>query len=136
MQRQIMVDLVPPALPAKGLSAADVSTALNAKNLISPAGTAKMGAREHTVQLNSSPDAANALNVLPIKQVNGAMVYIRDVAQVRDGGAVQTNIVNQDGHRASLLTNLKSGGASTLDVARRVKEALPRIRVTLPPHSI
>lgn len=78
-------------------------------------------------------DAVNALNDLPIKQVNGTMVYIRDVAQVRDGGAVQTNIVNQDGRPSTLLTVLKSGGASTLDVVKRVKDAIPRIQSTLPP---
>jgi hypothetical protein len=76
MQRQINVDLVPQALLARGLSAADVSTALNAQNLILPVGSAKMGEREYTVQLNSSPDVANAINDLPIKQVNGAMVYM------------------------------------------------------------
>ncbi len=130
--RQIMVDIDGPALFAKGLSATDVSAAINAQNLILPAGTAKLGAREYNVRLNSSPETVAALNDLPIKQVNGAMVYIRDVAQVRDGSSVQTNIVRQDGRRAALLTVLKGGGASTLDIVRRVKETLPRIMTTLP----
>jgi multidrug efflux pump subunit AcrB len=130
--RQIMVDLDMPALQAKGLSAVDVTGAINAQNLILPAGTAKMGEREYSVRLNSSPEAVELLIDLPIRQINGAMVYIRDVAQVHDGFAVQTNIVNLDGRRASLISILKSGGASTLDVVNRVKEALPRIQATLP----
>ena len=131
--RQIMVDLDPQALQAKGLTAYDVSAAVSAQNLILPSGTAKMGNREYTVSLNSSPDAIDALNNLPIKQVNGAMVYVRDVAQVHDGFAVQTNIVNIDGKRACLLTILKSGNASTLSVVDRVREVLPKIKSTLPP---
>ena len=130
--RQIMVDLDIPALQAKGLSAVDVTSAINAQNLILPAGTAKMGEREYSVRLNSSPEAVELLNDLPIRQINGAMVYIRDVAQVHDGFAVQTNIVNLDGRRASLISILKSGGASTLDVVNRVREALPSIQATLP----
>lgn len=132
--RQIMVDIDPDALFARGLSAADVTAAINAQNLILPAGTAKIGAREYNVELNSSPEIVKALGDLPIKQANGATVYIRDVAQVRDGFAVQTNIVRQDGQRSSLLTVLKNGGASTLDVVDRVKAALPRIQSTLPPE--
>ena len=132
--RQIMVDLDLPALQAKGLSALDVSGAINAQNLLLPAGNVKMGAREYTVRLNSSPDTVAELNDLPIKYVNGGMVYIRDVAQVRDGYAVQSNIVNQDGRRSTLVTILKSGGASTLDIVKRVKAALPRIQATLPPE--
>ena len=131
--RQIMVDLDPQALQAKGLTAYDVSAAISAQNLILPSGTAKMGSREYTVSLNSSPDAINLLNGLPIKQVNGAMVYVRDVAQVHDGFAVQTNIVNIDGKRACLLTILKSGNASTLNVVDGVRAVLPKIKSTLPP---
>src|SRR5437588_2298088 len=132
--RQIMVDLDLQALQAKGLSALDVSGAINAQNLLLPAGNVKMGEREYTVRLNSSPDTVAELNDLPIKYVNGGMVYIRDVAQVRDGFAVQSNIVNQDGRRSTLITILKSGGASTLDIVKRVKAALPRIQATLPPE--
>lgn len=132
--RQVMVDIDQRALLAKGLSAADVTNAIAAQNLILPAGSAKMGTREYNVRLNSSPELIVALNDVPIREINGAMVYIRDVAQVRDGYAVQTNIVRQDGRRATLLTVLKAGGASTLDIVRRVKDALPRIQATLPPE--
>src|SRR6266699_2415701 len=109
--RQIMVDLDPQALLAKGLSPLDVGNAVNAQNLTLPSGTSKIGEREFTVSLNSSPDTVAALNDVPIKQVNGSMVYIRDVAHVRDGFAVQTNIVRQDGSPSALLTILKNGGA-------------------------
>ena len=131
--RQIMVDLDPQALQASGLSAYDVSAAINAQNLVLPGGTAKMGDREYTVSLNSSPTAVDALNNLPIKMVHGAMVYVRDVAHVHDGFAVQINIVNVDGKRACLLTVLKGGSASTISVVERVKALLPKIRATLPP---
>jgi multidrug efflux pump subunit AcrB len=132
--RQIMVDLDQQALLAKGLSASDVTNAVNAQNLILPAGSAKIGTREYSVRLNSSPEAVAALNDFPIRQVNGAMIYIRDVAQVRDGFAVQINVVRQDGRRSSLMTVLKSAGASTLNIVRRVRETLPRIQATLPPE--
>ena len=130
--RQIMVDIDPPKLYGKGLSPADVSNAINAQNVILPAGTQKIGDREYNVRLNSSPEVLKMLNDLPIKQVNGAVVYIRDVAQVRDGFAVQTNIVSQNRVRSALLTVLKSASASTLDIIKRVKETLPRIQSTLP----
>jgi CzcA family heavy metal efflux pump len=132
--RQIMVDLDQQALLAKGLSASDVTNAVNAQNLILPSGSAKMGTREYSVRLNSSPEAVSVINDFPIRQINGAMIYIRDVAQVRDGSAVQINVVRQDGRRSSLMTVLKSAGASTLDIVRRVREALPRIQATLPPE--
>ncbi len=130
--RQIMVDLDPQALLSKGLSPNDVSVAVNAQNLTLPSGTIKMGPREYIVSLNSSPDAVDALNNVPIRQVNGAMVYIRDVAHVRDGFAVQTNVVRADGQRSALLTILKSAGASTLDVVKSVKASLPDIRAAAP----
>ncbi|MFN6478358.1 efflux RND transporter permease subunit [Nostoc sp. DedQUE07] len=130
--RQIMVDIDPQALFAKGLSATDVTTAISAQNLILPGGNAKLGDREYSVRLNSSPQVLDALNNLPIKQINGTVIYIRDVAQVHDGFAVQNNIVRRDGRRSSLLTILKSGSASTLDVVARVKERLPKIQATLP----
>ncbi|HEV2689827.1 MAG TPA: efflux RND transporter permease subunit [Bryobacteraceae bacterium] len=131
--RQIMVDLDPKALYANQLSATDVANAINAQNLLLPAGTARIGDREYNVRLNSSPELVEALNEMPIKQEHGATVYVRDVAQVRDGYAVQNNIVRQDGRRSTLITVLKSGGASTLDIVRKVKEVLPRIMSTLPP---
>ena len=130
--RQIMVDLNPKALNGYGLSAIDVVNAINAQNLILPSGTAKIGTREYSVQLNSSPDTVEGLNNLPIRAVNGAVVFVRDVAQVRDGFSVQANIVSAGNRRASLLTVLKGGGASTIDVVRRVKEILPKIQATLP----
>ncbi|HSS18019.1 MAG TPA: efflux RND transporter permease subunit [Candidatus Dormibacteraeota bacterium] len=132
--RQVMVDIDPQKLFGKGLSPADVSNALNAQNVILPAGTQKIGDREYNVRLNSSPELLQTLNDLPIKQVNNAMVYIRDVAHVRDGFAVQTNIVAQNRVRSALLTVLKSASASTLDIISQVKAALPRIKATLPPE--
>jgi multidrug efflux pump subunit AcrB len=130
--RQVMVDIDLQKLYGKGLSPADVSNAVNAQNVILPAGTQKIGDREYNVRLNSSPELLETLNDLPIKQVSGATVYVRDVAHVRDGFAVQTNIVSQNRVRSALLTVLKSASASTLDIIKRVKEALPRIQATLP----
>ena len=130
--RQIMVDLDPQALLAKGLSPNDVSTAITAQNLTLPSGTAKMGTRDYIVSLNSSPSTIAALNEVPIKQVNGATIYVRDIGHVRDGFDVQTNIVRQDGRRSVLLTILKSGGASTLDIVKRVQASLPDIRAAAP----
>jgi multidrug efflux pump subunit AcrB len=132
--RQVMVDLDPKALQGKGLSASDVVNAVTAQNLVLPSGTAKIGSREYPVLLNSSPDTIAALNDLPIKQVNGSVVYVRDVAQVHDGVAVQQNIVASDGQRSSLLSILKGQGASTLAIVQRVKAALPAIQATLPPE--
>jgi multidrug efflux pump subunit AcrB len=132
--RQIMVDLDPRALKATGLAPSDVVNAISAQNLILPTGTAKIGAREYSVRVNSSPDSVEGLNNLPIKQINGAVVYIRDVAQVRDGYSVQTNIASQGGRRASLVTIFKSGGASTLDVVQRIKDMVPKVQATLPPE--
>ena len=130
--RQVMVDLDVQALQAKGITPSEVSAAINAQNLTLPAGTAKIGDTEYSVVLNSSPDLVSGLGDLPIKIVNGATVYIRDVAQVRDGYAPQTNIVRQDGTRGVLSTILKSGNASTLDIIQRIKDILPRVKSTLP----
>jgi len=130
--RQVMVDLDPQKLFATGISPSDVSSALTAQNVILPAGTEKIGEREYNVRLNSSPEILEALNDLPIKQVNGATIYMRDVANVRDGFAVQQNIVSQNRVRSALLTVLKSAEASTLDIIKRVKERLPSIKATLP----
>src|SRR6185312_14338561 len=119
--RQIMVDLNLDELYAKQLSPMDVSNALNLQNLILPAGTAKLGDLEYQVKVNSSPVLVEQMNDLPIKVVNGATVYMRDVAQVRDGFTVQTNIVRTNGSRGALLTVLKNGQASTLSVVNNVK---------------
>jgi len=132
--REIMVDLDPDALYANHLSATDVSNAVNLQSLILPAGTAKVGDREYLVMLNSSPTVVTALNDLPIKSENGATVYIKDVGHVRDGFAVQTNIVREDGRRGALLTIIKNGNASTLDIVSRVRATLPRILSSLPPE--
>ncbi|MHC5772993.1 efflux RND transporter permease subunit [Nostoc sp.] len=132
--RQIMVDIDPQAMLANGISAQDVTNAVSAQNLVLPAGDMKIGDRDFAVQINNSPSVVSALNDLPIKQVNGTVIHIRDVAQVRDGFGVQSNIVRQNGRRSSLLSILKSGNASTIDVIDRVKKALPRIQSTLPPE--
>jgi CzcA family heavy metal efflux pump len=125
--RLINVDLDQQEMLARGISPVEVSNAVNAQNLILPAGSAKIGDREYGVRVNGSPEIVEALNDLPIKTVNGALVRIRDVAQVRDGYAVQTNIVRRDGKRGALITILKSSGASTVDVVNRVRAALPNI---------
>ena len=132
--RQIQIDLDPAALLAKGLTPADVSNAINAQNLTLPSGTAKIGDREYGVFLNSSPDTIEGLGKLPIKVVNGTTLYIRDVAQVRDGFATQANIVRQDGTRGALMSILKTGGASTLDIIERIKAVLPRVKSVVPPE--
>jgi multidrug efflux pump subunit AcrB len=132
-QRQIMVDLDPDKLHAYNLSPSDVSDAVNAQSLILPAGTTKIGAQEYQVQLNSSPAVVDALNDLPIKTVNGTTLTIRDVAHVRDGFSVQANVVHADGKRGVLVSILKSGSASTLDVVENVRKALPAIQAGLPP---
>jgi CzcA family heavy metal efflux pump len=132
-QRQIEVDIDPHALQANGLTPADVSNAINAQNLTLPSGTAKVGDKEYGIRLNNSPDVVAQMGDFPIKQVNGATIYIRDVAQIRDGYSPQTSIIRQDGHRGVLLTIMKNGGASTLDIIEQVKAALPRIRTTLSP---
>src|ERR1700685_1257171 len=130
--RTVMIDLDPDALYGKGLSPTDISNALNLQNLILPTGTVKVGAREYLIRLNSSPALISAMNDMPIKTVNGAPVYMRDVAQVRDGYQVQTNIVRINGSPSSLLTVLRHGGASTLAVVQGVKNLLPKIQATLP----
>src|ERR1700681_1507706 len=134
VQRQVMVDLDLENLYARGLSPSDVSTAIISQNLIIPAGTAKMGTTEYNVKLNSSPDVIDAFNQMPVKTVNGVPVYVKDVAHVRDGYAVQTNIVRRDGRRAVLMTVLKSEGASTLSVVSRVRAAMPAIQAQVPPE--
>lgn len=131
--RLINVDLDPFQLYAHGLSPTDVSDAIAAQNLVLPGGTAKVGEREYAVRVEGSPGVVDALNDLPIKVVNGALIRIRDVAHVRDGYAIQTSIVHRDGVRGALVTVLKAGGASTIDVVNRVRSALPGILATLPP---
>ncbi|MHA6203577.1 efflux RND transporter permease subunit [Dyella soli] len=130
--RQIMVDIDPQAMQAHGLSPLDVVNAVNAQNLILPGGTAKIGALEYNVNLNGSPATVNELNLMPVKATAGGVVYLRDVATVRDGFAPQTNIVRVDGMRSALLQVEKSGDASTLSIIGAVKGLLPKIVAGLP----
>jgi len=131
--RQIMVDLDPVRLQAKGLSARDVNNAINAQNLTLPSGTAKIGDIQYKVKMNNSPNLLDALNNIPIKVENGVVTYVRDVAYVRDGFEVQPNIVRADGKRAVLLQILKNGKSSTLDIIKAVKEKLPEMQAAAPP---
>jgi multidrug efflux pump subunit AcrB len=130
--RQIMIDIDPERLQADGISPRDVLDAVTNQNLILPAGTAKLGTREVYVKLNSSPTAVAELASLPIKTVRGATITIGDVAHVRDGYAPQTSIVRADGRRGVLVTILKAAGASTIDIVKRVRAALPASLDTLP----
>jgi multidrug efflux pump subunit AcrB len=130
--RQVQIDLDPVALQARGLSAQDVANALAAQNLITPVGTEKIGRFEYIIQLNDAPSDLAALDNLPIKTVNGAMVYIRDVGHVRDGNPPQTNIVHVDGNRSVLLQVLKNGAVSTLDVIAGIKRKVEDLKAALP----
>jgi multidrug efflux pump subunit AcrB len=132
--RQVQIDLDQRALHSYGLSSQDVVNALSVQNLITPAGTEKIGAYEYTVNLNGSPQRVADFNDLPIKAVNGAMVYVRDVAFAHNGSPPQTNVVQLDGRKGVLMTVLKTGTASTLDIIAGIKELLPRIQETLPPE--
>jgi len=132
-QRQIMINLNQGLLQAKGLSPNDVLTALGNQNLILPGGTAKMGEFEYDVDLNADVKTVQELNDLPIKTIGSSVIYLRDVATASDGFAPQTNIVRQDGHRAALVSILKAGDASTIDVVKGVRQMLPRVAQTLPP---
>jgi multidrug efflux pump subunit AcrB len=132
--KQIMVDLDPTKLAGKGLSGNDVVNTLLAQNVIIPAGSAKIGTREYDVRLNSSPEAVATLNDLPIKTTaDGTTVYIRDVAFVHEGAAVQQNVVRQNGRRTAIIPILKSGSASTLAIIDKIKQALPNIQANAPP---
>lgn len=131
-QRQIMIDIDPERLYAQGLSPADVNAALGLQNVILPTGTAKIGESEYPIVMNSSPDAVEELGSLPIKTVNGKTLFIRDVANVRDGNPPQTNIVHVGGKRAALMPILKLQGSSTMAVTGGVKERLPEALARLP----
>ena len=132
-QRQVQVDINTHKLQAYGLSASDVVNAMNAQNIILPAGDVKMGHIDYPVETNSAPTSIAALNGLPIKTVNGATIYIRDIGNVRDGFPPQTNIVRVDGQRSSLLSIQKTGNSSTLDIIANVRAQLPSILAQLPP---
>lgn len=131
-QRSVMVFLDPKRMQSRHLSPVDVLNALAAQNVVEPGGTAKIGSLEYDVRLNSTSPTIEGLGNLPIRQVNGAMVYMHDVASVTDGSIPQTNVVRQDGHRGVLITLLKSGSASTLDVVKGVIGLLPRVKAGLP----
>src|SRR6202167_2838016 len=133
-QRQVMIDLSTNLLQAKGLSPQDVLNALTDQTLVLPGGTAKIDEFEYDVRVNSSPRTVDELNDLPIKQVGTSTVYLRDVADVSDGFAPQTNIVRQDGHRGVLVSILKAGTASTISVVQGIRDLLPRVAQTLPPE--
>ena len=130
--RQVQIDVDSAALQARGLSAQDVANALAAQNLIIPVGTQKIGKFEYTLNLNNAPSDINELGNLPIKQVNGTTIYIRDVAHVRDGSPPQTNIVHVDGNRSVLLSVLKNGSASTLAIVAGIKQRLADSKSLLP----
>jgi multidrug efflux pump subunit AcrB len=131
-QREIVVDLDPPKLFAWGLSPSDISSAVNAQNLILPSGTVKIGPQEYPILVNDSPSIVDGFNALPIKADKGTTVYLRDVAHVRDGYAPQTSLVVTDGTKGGLLPVLKAQGASTVDVVSRIHAAVPALQATLP----
>src|ERR1700731_2452155 len=130
--RQIMVDIDPEKLVAKGLTPLDVVNAVNAQNLTLPSGTAKIDGKQYTVRTNATPASIDDLNNIPIKVLNGATVFVKDVGQVHDGWLVQQNVVRQDGRRSVLLSIIKNGNASTLKVVNAVHEALKTARAAAP----
>jgi multidrug efflux pump subunit AcrB len=131
-QRQVMVDLQPALLQSKGLSPADIVNAINTQNLVLPTGTSKIGQFEYDVALNASPETIQELNDLPVKAAGNSTIYVHDVAHVRDGFSPQTNIVRRNGQRSALLSILKIGDTSTLDIVKEVRDMLPKIAATLP----
>jgi len=133
-QAQVMVNLNPALLQSKGRSATDVVAAVSLQNLVLPSGTAKIGQFEYNVGINAAPRTVQELNNLPVKQVGNTTIYLRDVAHVAEGFAPQTNIVRHDGLRGVLVTVLKAGTASTLDVVNGIRALLPRVAATLPPE--
>jgi CzcA family heavy metal efflux pump len=131
-QRVVSVDIDPTALQAKGLSAVDIVNAVSAQNLILPTGTAKLGTLEYGVQMNGSPQTVEELNDLPVKTVNGATIYMKDVAHVRDGFSPQTNIVLSNGQRGVLMSIYKTGTASTIAIVDKVKQMLDYNKSSVP----
>ena len=134
--RQIQIDIDPEAMRARGLSGQDVANALAAQNLITPVGTQKIGGYEYAINLNNAPSAIKALDDLPIKTVNGAMVYIHDIGHVRDGSPPQQNIVHVDGNRSVLMFVLKNGAVSTLSIIDGVKKKVQEMKKTLPSNLV
>jgi CzcA family heavy metal efflux pump len=132
LQRQVQVDLNPDALRAQGLSGNDITAAIGSQNSILPAGTQKISDREYFVSVNSNPRTIAELNAMPVTTRDGNVIYVRDVAHVRDGYPPQTNVVRRDGKRGVLMSVLKTGSASTLDIIKGIKERLPGIQAQLP----
>jgi multidrug efflux pump subunit AcrB len=132
-QRQILVNLDEGEMQAKGIAAGDLLNAMAAQNVVLPSGTIKIGPSEYDVRTNGTPSTIEALGNIPLKEVNGTTIYLHDVASVSDGFAVQTNIVRQDGRRGVLVSILKSGNASTLDVVKGIRNLLPRVLSTVSP---
>src|SRR3982075_2004762 len=131
-QRVISVDINPTELQAKGLSAVDIVNAVSAQNLILPTGTAKLGTLEYNVEMNGSPQTVQELNELPVKNVNGATIYMKEVAHVRDGFSPQTNIVLSNGQRGVLMSIYKTGSASTIEIVDKVKQMLDYNKASVP----
>ena len=131
-ERQVMVDIDPQRLQAKGISPKEVADAIGAYNLASPTGVARIDTHEYPVTLNNTPLSPESFNDIPLKIVNGATIYMRDVAQVRDGSQAQTTIVRRNGTRGALVTLLKNGSASTLDIVNQVNAMMPSIRASAP----
>jgi CzcA family heavy metal efflux pump len=131
---QITVSMDQNRMQSKGVSPGDLLTAMNDQNVVAPAGTAKIGSEEYDVRTNAAPHTIDELGMMPIKEVNGALVYIRDVATISNGAAFQTNIVRQDGHRGVLISVLKAGNASTLNIVKGIRALLPRVAQVVPPN--
>lgn len=132
-EREVMVDLDPQMLQARGISPKEVSDAINAYNLAYPTGVARIDTHEYPVTLNNTPLTPDRFNDIPIKVVDGATIHMRDVAQVRDGSTSQSTIVRRDGQRGALVTLLKNGNASTLDIVNQVKKIMPQVKAAAPP---
>ena len=131
-QRQIMVDIDPARLYGYGLSPRDVNAAIGTQNVILPTGTTKMGMNEYPVLLNASPEAIKEIGDLPIKTIKGTTIFVRDVANVRDGSSPQTNMVHVGAKRSVLMSVLKNGNVSTLDIVASIRERLPATLARLP----
>ncbi len=131
--RQIMVDINPDKLLARGLTPLDIVNAVNTQNLTLPSGTAKIDDKQYTVRTNATPATIDDLNMIPVKFINGSTIFLKDVAQVRDGSMVQQNIVREDGRRSVLLSIIKNGNASTLTVVNGVKRVLKEMQAAAPP---
>jgi multidrug efflux pump subunit AcrB len=133
-QREVLINMDQSAMQAKGIAPGDLLNALALENVVTPSGTIKIGPTEYDVRTNGTPRTVDELGNVPLKQVNGTTIYLHDVATVSDGFGVQTNIVRQDGARGVLITVLKSGNASTLDVVSGIRKMLPRVLSTINPN--